>query len=120
MNTAQKIVTSSAVNSNVATTVGRGRRPTEFQFTVEEIENAVHIDIRQNGEKFEYFTGGKMIDDGFGEQIYVAGNQLAGKSIHETFVEHNVKRGRFAKFANQVVCVHYEGGKTSYVKTIAS
>ena len=110
-------ITSSALNVNVQT--GHGRRPTNQTFTFDEIAKAVHVDVRfQTDEnKYVYYIGGCMVDDGFGELIYVPGQQRIGGSVHNDFVEHNVKRDRLARFKNKTVAIHYDD-RVVYVKKI--
>ena len=115
-------ITSKAVNTaGNRTGSNRGRKPTNQTFTIDEIQNAVHVDIRHNADtdKYQYFLGGHMVDDGFGELVYVAGNQYVGESIHKTFVPHNIKRGRLARFDGKTACIHNEfNGTMLYVKKI--
>ena len=111
-------ITSNVLNTNVQT--GRGRRPTNKTFTFDEIANAVHVDVHfENVEnKHVYYIGGHMVDDGFGELIYVPGTQRIGSSVHCDFVEHNVKRGCLARFKNKTVAIHYDDNRVVYVKKI--
>ena len=123
MTTAQTItITSNAVNTaGNRTGSNRGRKPTNQTFIIDEIQNAIHVDIRHNAvtDKYEYFFGGRMVDDGFGNLVYVPGKQYVGESIHKTFVPHNIKRGRLARFDGKTVCIHNEfNGTMLYVKKI--
>ena len=123
MTTAQTVaITSNAVNTaGNRTGSNRGRKPSNQTFTIDEIQNAIHVDIRHNAvtDKYEYFFGGRMVDDGFGNLVYVPGKQYVGESIHKTFVPHNIKRGRLARFDGKTACIHNEfNGTMLYVKKI--